>query len=458
MSLLYKLSQFFSAPCQLICPFTGSTIELQSNSTVISKLSTQSNSTFIGKKQLPMLPLSSSNYSVRFYTSIHKIDRDWETATSPNNRFLQRDYLSILEDNPPVDMRFVYWVFYESDSKNQKQAVGVAVGQIVRFKVANNIKVEEDASEIEKKSIVKSVKNKLTKWVAGNVGVNLLIVGSTLLTGEHAYYFNNKSTHHMRLQLIQEALDVARKELAKNNIVIDGNMIKDFNIENHRIIKKKLVQQHHYSEFEFQPSMILDLRKEWTCFEDYLNAMSSKYRVRARRAHKKGNELTKQSLSADEIRTQNDKIYQLYQNVVDTADVNMAQLHPNYFLELKEELGDDFQLIGWYLKGELIGFHTLIDNYHELEAHFLGLNHEFNRSHQLYLNMLYEMTAYGINNGHQQVCFARTALEIKSSIGAEPHRMLCYVRHSKNLPNLFLKSAVSYFEPNVEWKQRHPFK
>lgn len=455
MSLLYKLNQFFATPFQLICPFTGAPVELQANPKVVRTLSARSTSKGSGKKQLSMLPLPTTGYSLKFYTSIHAIDNDWEKATHSQNRFLQRSYLATLEDNPPADMRFAYWVFYKSVANQSAKAVGVAVGQIVKFKVTDNIKTE---GEVEKKSIVSSVKNKLTKWVAGSVGFNLLIVGSTLLTGEHAFYFGDNCSKALALQLIQEGLDIARKELAKKDIRIDGNMVKDFVEIDQVTTKEKLMQQHSYSEFEFQPTMVTDIRENWTCFDDYLNDMSSKYRVRARRANKKGSELEKRSLSTNDIRTHQQEIYQLYQNVVDAAEVNMAQLHTDYFLQLKENLGDQFQLIGWYLEGKLVGFHTLIDNYHELEAHFLGLDHTLNRSHQLYLNMLYAMTEYGIDQGYKQVAFARTALEIKSSVGAEPHRMFCYIRHTKNLPNLFLKSAVSYFEPNVEWTQRRPFK
>ncbi|MFK7932214.1 MAG: GNAT family N-acetyltransferase [Saprospiraceae bacterium] len=450
MSLLYRIHRFFALPTTLCCPFTNVNVELSKHSTLIPTLTPRVTDHSPIENSQPMFSLSAPDYGLNFYTSIHDINTDWERATHAENRFLQRDYLATLEDNPPADMQFAYWVFYKKN-----QAVGVAIGQIVRFKVTENIKTENG---VEKKSLVNSVKNKLTKWVAGSVGFNLLLVGSTLLTGEHGFYFGNECDKSLQLQLIQEALDIGKKELAKQNIQIDGNMLKDFVQEDQVVTQAKFIEEHQYSEFEFQPTMITTLREEWTCFEDYLDAMSSKYRVRAKRAHKKGKELATRSLSLEEIKQHQTTIYQLYQNVADAADVNMAQLHPDYFLKLKENLGDNFQLFGWFLEEKLIGFHTLIDDYQELEAHFLGLDHDFNRSHQLYLNMLYSMTDYGIKNKYESVAFARTALEIKSSVGAEPYRMYCYIRHNKNLPNRFLKSAVSYFEPNVEWKQRHPFK
>jgi hypothetical protein len=42
----------------------------------------------------------------------------------------------------------------------------------------------------------------------------------------------------------------------------------------------------------------------------------------------------------------------------------------------------------------------------------------------LYLNMLYDMIAYSINKGFKEIIFARTALEIKSSVGANQFKCM----------------------------------
>jgi hypothetical protein len=53
----------------------------------------------------------------------------------------------------------------------------------------------------------------------------------------------------------------------------------------------------------------------------------------------------------------------------------------------------------------------------------------------LYLNMLYDMT-YSINKGFKEIIFARTALEIKSSVGARPIQM--YIGHTNPVVNVFM--------------------
>ena len=46
----------------------------------------------------------------------------------------------------------------------------------------------------------------------------------------------------------------------------------------------------------------------------------------------------------------------------------------------------------------------------------------------LYLNMLYDMVAYSIKKQFKTIVFARTALEIKSSVGAKPVAMKGFIK------------------------------
>ena len=76
----------------------------------------------------------------------------------------------------------------------------------------------------------------------------------------------------------------------------------------------------------------------------------------------------------------------------------------------------------------------------------------------LYLNMLYNMTEYGIENGFEKIIFGRTALEIKSSIGAIPVNMSGFIYHNNKLINKYIEYIFKKLEPAAEWQMRHPFK
>jgi hypothetical protein len=65
-----------------------------------------------------------------------------------------------------------------------------------------------------------------------------------------------------------------------------------------------------------------------------------------------------------------------------------------------------------------------------MNTYFLGYNESIQRNKMLYLNMLYDMIAYSINKNFKEIVFARTALEIKSSVGAKPQILYGFAQHS----------------------------
>ena len=87
-----------------------------------------------------------------------------------------------------------------------------------------------------------------------------------------------------------------------------------------------------------------------------------------------------------------------------------------------------------------------------------GYSDEYQREKMLYLNMLYDMIGYSINKNFDKIIFARTALEIKSSVGAKPEKMYGYIKHHNKFINKFMPRLFKYFEPEVLWQERNPFK
>jgi hypothetical protein len=53
---------------------------------------------------------------------------------------------------------------------------------------------------------------------------------------------------------------------------------------------------------------------------------------------------------------------------------------------------------------------------------------------------------------------SRTALEIKSSVGAEAHSMVLYLKANNSILNLGVSKALSYLKPDEKWVPRSPFK
>jgi predicted N-acyltransferase len=204
--------------------------------------------------------------------------------------------------------------------------------------------------------------------------------------------------------------------------------------------------------------MIFKINKSWKTEQDYIDALSKKYRDQYKRARKKADGIQKKKMSLSDILKYEDIIYELYFHVAKNAPFNTFFLARNHFSSFKEIMKDNFLFYGYFLDGNLIGFNTLIKNGSTMDTYFLGYDESIQREKMLYLNMLYDMVAYSINQGFKEIIFARTALEIKSSVGAKPLKMYGLITHSNALINHNIGRFFNYLEPKTEWQERNPFK
>ncbi len=106
----------------------------------------------------------------------------------------------------------------------------------------------------------------------------------------------------------------------------------------------------------------------------------------------------------------------------------------------------------------MIGFFTIVHNYDVLDAHFLGYDAEFNREKHIYHNMLYDLLFVAIDTKKKHLDLSRTALEIKSSLGAQPYPMYLYLKTINPVANLFTSRALKFLAPEEIWTERNPFK
>ena len=72
--------------------------------------------------------------------------------------------------------------------------------------------------------------------------------------------------------------------------------------------------------------------------------------------------------------------------------------------------------------------------------------------------MLLDMVDFSIHHQFKRIIFGRTALEIKSTIGAEPVEIFGLIKHKNFLANQFMKNIFPSLSPKTEWIQRKPFK
>ncbi len=351
------------------------------------------------------------------------------------NKFLSAAYLLALENAQPKNTTCYHLLVFDKN-----EAVAGFLIQQMAFNTRESVKAIREANGSGWGDRIKRLLSKV-----GNF--NALVMGNLLLTGQHGYWTSLSKTKFEPLFL--HALRVF-DQLA-SQLGIGAIMVKDF------FQRETTLEKSGYHPLNFQPAMLMELPDSWKTFDDYVEAMSSKYRVRTRRAFKKGQKIEYRSLDVQEIELRKEELNALYMQVLESADFNALTAHPDYFWQLKKQLGEDFSLVGCFYNQQLCGFFTTIRNHQEMECHFIGLDAAANREHQIYLNMLYRMVEKGIQLGVRQISFARTALEIKSSVGAVAHTQYSYLKHRNPILNNILPLVVRFMEPREEWIPRHPF-
>lgn len=359
--------------------------------------------------------------------------------------FLKTDFLKSLEKSVPTNISGYYVGIFKNEN-----LVGIAIIQ----------RVEMYADDIFRKSSNSVLKQFAKQLVSKIVKGNALVVGNLMHTGQHGIYFNeNEISQKDYLSQLEKALNELIKEVrAKFNKKVRIIVFKDY-FENDNIHKSlAFFKANNLYKVQVQPNMVFDIPDTWKKTEDYISAFNKKYRRRYKTARKKSTLLNYKELDAEYINNNSKTLFNLYETVSDNARVNSFKLQEQHFYQLKIHLKDNFKVIGVFLQEELVGFYTLILNDKILETYFLGYKKSLQHEYQMYLNMLFNMASFGIENGFKRIVYARTAMEIKSSIGAKPHTMHVYLTHTNNfIANTILKGVVRYMNPMRKWEERHPF-
>ena len=375
----------------------------------------------------------------KIYSSISQLPNSWDEVAI-ENAFLQTPYLKVLEESAPTNMQCFYIGIFE-----KSELIGVALAQYL------NLNKLESFGERDK-----CLKTYVRNFVFRNFGSHALFLGNNMITGQNGYVFNKEIDKKTIGKILSECANEITLYFKKQNIKIHIVSFKDFYQDCASELKESVFSKIY--EFNTQPNMIFELDKTWKTNDDYVAAFSKKYRDQYKRAHKKFEGIETRELSLDDIISQEKKIYELYYHVAKNAPFNTFFLAKNHFSSFKKQCCDKFILVGYYLDNELVGFHTLLLNGNTLETYFLGYDEHIQKEKMLYLNMLYNMTKFGIENQFRKIIFGRTALEIKSSIGAEPVVMSGFIYHNIKLIDRYFDKIFPRLEPTLTWQQRHPFK
>lgn len=375
--------------------------------------------------------------TLSMYDSVRDVPSEaWDRLVPPSRIFVQRNYLQVLEDGHPGTLRFLL-------ARKADDPVAVFIFQKVQLHGEDLRPYSGDQPEAQytwplAQTLVRFVRDRLhlLHWP-------LLTTGSPLAADEPGFVFSPALPAGERQSLLLAAI----REAAGSLRGIRGYLLAG---------QAPLNQGYHRVPAE--PDMVLRLPPEWKSFENYLDALQSKYRVHARRMMRTAEQLQVEELQLSAIRKGHAVWNALYRQVVEQAGFNLETLHPDYFIRLKEVFAEEFRFFAWYNESRVaVAFHTAFLRDDVLHAHFIGLDYSANRDFRIYPAMLYRYIELALESGVRLLHLGRTAPEIKSSVGAEPVPNHYLFRHERPFIQSLIGPALR--EARIpEWIRRQPFR
>jgi len=388
--------------------------------------------------------LEKYNCTLQISPSIAEIKDDWRVL-SHRNIYADPDYLSLLERKGPLGYKYVYAIIYFED-----KPVAALYFQMKRIELAKDFRLHTHSN-----NFLKKINLAFTKQLFKLINQNLLIFGNVLLTGEYA--FGTKSEFELTNHLLNHVFSHVKSYFKEEySLPIKAILCKDFYREG--VHKEISFSVPGFYEFKVQPDMIMALDPQWKQFDDFLKAVKSKYRVKYKKVMRQAESLDYREMDLEMLEQYNDEMYALYEATAKRATFSLFYLHPKYFIGLKECFFDKIRITGIFRDGKILGFYTYVINGEYGDAHFIGYDVERNSDYQIYFNILLGLIKKAIDTKVKFLNLSRTALEIKSSVGAEPHDMFIYLRHENGFINRIMPMILDRVVPKLDWTQRSPFK
>ena len=317
-----------------------------------------------------------------------------------------------------------------------EELVGVAV---VEDAVAESLNLDSHIS------VKRSWFSFISTWLHGSEGkftFRVRVIGPVLGSGLHSYRWAEHISDFDQRRLLTQTIFSSKSDAGTR--IPRVAMLKDLPI--HYEGRRRTLHR-GWAPLEFDPEMLLHLDPEWNELSDYMEQLNTKARTKIKRVLKVSEGLEISSWSKSRLIEDADAFIALYQRVFDRSGFRLGQLHAAELIESKRFWGDDFVVNGYELDGELVGFQCAYIGHGETEAFFVGFLPELVKSHAIYQRMLVEFIRMGIQCDCVRINMGRTALDIKSSVGALPQRLQCDVRFRNPLFHAMVSRYTRGFDP-----------
>lgn len=358
--------------------------------------------------------------SINFLNAAH-----WRQLTQSASIFLQHHYLAAIEACPPENIQLRYVIAYKMGTP-----VLALACQIAEVSGAQLVKSDHKAKAFFEKS----------------VNERLLVCGNLISSGQHGVAYVDFIDDEHAWRITAEAMYKIRRA-EKLNGAINFALIKDFKGEYKE--RSSVLERYSYRPIQTDPDMVLALNNPCKEFEDYLAALTSRYRSRVKKMIRTIDEagFRLKDMQVDEQIDAD--LHALYLNVENRAGVRLATISTGYFHLLAQALGNDLVCKGLYQNEKLAGFITVIKDRDQAIAYYVGFDYAINADYPIYFRLLVSVIEAAIDLGCTTISFGRSALEPKANLGALPVETYVWARHRIPAVNAIIRELFT----NISYEQ-----
>jgi hypothetical protein len=366
------------------------------------------------------------------YKTIEEVgESKWDTMVS-KRFFLSYRYLKTLELACP-QLSYRYVLVYDNSA-----FVGLFYFQIIPFSgeaLRNYLPTSN--------SIFKG----LYDYTLAKVRTDLLVLGNVIFTCENGVLISDKYK--------SSAEELMSDTIAKVKESMDSKPLGTMISESIKTVSNTLFCPKKFHPFHVEDRMELNL-EGMNSFDDYLNKMQSKYRLRVRKVLDLNLDTCFLDIDKENFYAYRSQIETLFLNVLTNSKFKLTTISVDYFHQFLKSV-DRFKMKGIFIGDKMVGFVSYFQLDSIVEVHYVGLDYHFNHTHKIYNYILVKMIQVAYQESVGKVCFGRTAQELKSTLGARPFSTLSSLKINNSFLNIFTPIFLGAMVPEL-WTPRSPFK
>ena len=384
------------------------------------------------------------NTIIGVFKSAKEVPSDLWMQLQHKNCFLDKTYLNAVEDSGYEGLTF-YYIFKKSKANKEITFHYFQVVDLAQRDLNSILNMEPYGQLL---NVLSQALDKFIFGIKRNKPHYLVVSGNILLSGDFGILSDNRDSNSLL-----ESIELIKKELNTAGKVV-ATIVKDLPKEDKMMDD---LTKNKFLPMVMDPIMEFEVNTKWLKFDDYLQALSSKYRVRANNVMKKMEGVEIRDFNVDDFKKHKTTLYELYKGVQQKSPVRLLSCKIDYLSNLLSLSNDRIIFRTFWKDNKIIAFLTVIMNGSELEAHHIGFDYSLNKNLAIYQNILYHYIELAIQHKMQRISFGRTALEIKSTVGAIPIEYKAFIRFENRVVNSLLYHVFPE-KSGDEWIQRNPFK